>query len=58
MRILDGKWIEQAIQTIMTGICDKLEKDGVKVYRVGDNIIRMDVNIKEAKIGGGESNGY
>ena len=43
---MDTKWLEKAIETIKSGIADKLCKDNVTVYRV-KNIIRIDVNIKE-----------
>ena len=37
-----AEWIVKAIETIKSGVADKLEKDNVKVYRVV-NIIRIDV---------------
>lgn len=36
------KWMEQAIQTIQSGIADKLTKDNITIYRVKD-IIRIDI---------------
>lgn len=36
-----AEWIVKAIETIKSGIADKLEKGNVKVYRVV-NIIRID----------------
>lgn len=36
------KWMEQAIQTIQSGIADKLTKDNITIYRV-KNIIRIDI---------------
>ena len=42
-----AEWIVKAIETIKSGIADKLEKDDAKVYRVpspnGKAIIRIDV---------------
>ena len=43
---MDVNWLEKAIETIKSGIADKLCKDNVTVYRVKD-IIRVD--IKEDK---------
>lgn len=37
-----SQWIVKAIETIKSGVADKLEKDNIKVYRVV-NIIRIDV---------------
>ncbi len=39
---MDLKWLEKAIETIKSGIADKLSKDNVTVYRV-KNIIRVDI---------------
>lgn len=39
-----AEWIVKAIETIKSGVADKLEKDGVKVYKVV-NIIRIDYKI-------------
>ena len=43
---MDTKWLEKAIETIKSGIADKLAKGDVTVYRV-KNIIRIDINNKE-----------
>ena len=37
-----AEWIVKAVETIKTGVADKLEKDNVKVYRVV-NVIRIDI---------------
>lgn len=39
---MDTEWLAKAIDTIKSGIADKLEKDNIKVYRVGE-IIRVDI---------------
>lgn len=39
------EWIVKAIETIKSGIADKLEKDNVKVYKVGNGLIRIDYKI-------------
>lgn len=39
---MDMEWLQKALETIQSGICDKLSKDGVTVYRV-KNIIRIDI---------------
>lgn len=39
---MDVAWLEKALETIHNGICDKLTKDNVTVYRV-KNIIRIDI---------------
>ena len=41
-----AEWIVKAIEAIKSGVADKLEKDGVKVYRVV-NIIRIDYKESE-----------
>ena len=43
---MDVVWLSKAIETIKSGVADKLCKDNVTVYRV-KNIIRVD--IKEDK---------
>ena len=43
---MDIEWLEKALETIRSGICDRLTKGNVTVYRV-KNIIRID--IKEEK---------
>ena len=43
---MDTVWVQKAIETIKSGIADKLSKDNVTIYRV-KNIIRID--IKEDK---------
>ena len=35
-------WIKKAIDTVRSGIADKLTKDNITVYRV-KNIIRIDI---------------
>lgn len=37
-----AQWIVKAIETIKSGVAEKLEKGNIKVYRV-INIIRIDV---------------
>ena len=44
--MLDTNWLNTALETISNGICDKLTKDNITIYRV-KNIIRID--IKEEK---------
>lgn len=39
---MDVKWLQKAIDTIRSGIADKLSKDNITVYRV-KNIIRIDI---------------
>lgn len=39
---MDTSWLIKALNTIREGICDKLSKDNVTVYRV-KNIIRIDI---------------
>lgn len=43
---MDTAWLVKAIETIATGIADKLCKDNVTVYRV-KNIIRIDIKQEE-----------
>lgn len=44
--MIDATWLNQAIKVIRRGIAQKLEKDGVIVYKCG-TIIRIDIKIKE-----------
>ena len=37
-----AEWIVKAIETIRSGVADKLEKNNVKVYQCG-NVIRIDI---------------
>lgn len=39
---ISSKWIVKAIDTIKSGLCQRLEKDGVIVYQCG-KIIRIDI---------------
>lgn len=50
---MDTKWLEQAIAAVKSGLCEKLEKGNVTVYKCG-KIIRID--IKNA-FEGGNGNG-
>lgn len=38
----NAMWLIDALRTIRSGICDKLTKDNIKVYKV-KNIIRIDI---------------
>lgn len=40
---MDTEWIKKAVETIASGIADKLEKGNIKVYRVGAGLIRIDI---------------
>lgn len=42
---MDTDWLQKALETIRNGVCDKLNKDNITVYRV-KNIIRIDVKEK------------
>ena len=37
-----AEWLAKAIETIRQGVCDKLTKDNIMVYRV-KNVIRIDI---------------
>ena len=39
---MDVVWIKKAIDTVRSGIADRLTKDNITVYRV-KNIIRIDI---------------
>lgn len=39
---MDTEWILKAVETIKSGIADKLTKDNITIYRV-ENIIRIDI---------------
>lgn len=41
------EFITQAISILRSGVCDRIEKGNVTIYKVGDNLIRVD--IKERK---------
>lgn len=40
--MINAEWIIKAVETIKSGLCDKLEKDNILVYRCG-KIIRVDI---------------
>lgn len=40
--MIDMKWLQKAINTVKSGIANRLSKDNVTIYRVG-NIIRIDI---------------
>ena len=40
--MMDMEWMKKAIETIKSGIADKLTKDNVTIYRV-KNIVRIDI---------------
>lgn len=40
--MIDAKWIVKAVEIIKSGVADRLDKDGVIVYRCG-KIIRIDI---------------
>ena len=46
--MIDEAWLLKAIETIHSGIADKLQKDNITIYRV-KNIIRIDVKESEDK---------
>ena len=46
--MIDETWLLKAIETIHSGIADKLQKDNITVYRV-KSIIRVDVKESEEK---------
>lgn len=39
---MDMKWMQTAIETISSGVADKLTKDNITIYRV-KSIIRIDI---------------
>lgn len=39
---MNAEWLVKAVETIKSGIADKLTKDNITVYRVG-TIIRVDI---------------
>ena len=41
---MDVIWLQKAIETIKSGIADKLTKDEITIYRV-KNIIRIDIKV-------------
>lgn len=43
---INAEWIIKAVETIKSGIADKLTKDNLTIYKVGDTIIRLDIKIK------------
>ena len=40
--MINAEWIIKAVETIKRGLCDKLEKDNIIVYRCGKTI-RVDI---------------
>lgn len=43
---MDAQWIVEAVDLITSGVCDKLTKGNVTVYRV-KNIVRIDVKVDQ-----------
>lgn len=41
---MDAQWIIKAVELIVSGVCDKLTKDNVTVYKV-KNIVRVDIKV-------------
>lgn len=39
---MDAEWILKAVETVKSGLCEKLEKGNITVYRCG-KIIRIDI---------------
>ena len=42
---MSAEWILKAVEVIKSGIADKLTKDNVTIYSVGDNLIRIDIKV-------------
>lgn len=42
---MNAEWITKAVETIKSGLADKLAKDNVIIYRV-KNIIRIDIKVE------------
>lgn len=42
---MNAEWIIKAVEAIASGLCDRLEKDGITVYQCG-KIIRIDIKFK------------
>lgn len=42
---MDIVWMAQAIESIRSGLADKLQKGNVTIYRV-KNIIRIDIKVE------------
>lgn len=40
--MIDAEWISKAIETVKSGLCEKLEKGNIVVYKCG-KIIRIDI---------------
>ena len=45
LKTLNAEWLVKAVETIESGLCNKLEKDNITVYRCG-RIIRIDIKEK------------
>lgn len=39
---MDSEWIIKAVNIVKSGLCNKLEKDNIVVYKAG-TIIRIDI---------------
>ena len=44
--MLNTEWIKEAVEMVEKGVCSRLQKDNVTVYRCG-NVIRIDIKIKD-----------
>ena len=43
--MIDTEWLAQAVEVVQKGLCSRLEKDNITVYRCG-KIIRVDIKEK------------
>ena len=44
---MNVEWLAKAIEVIKSGMADKLMKDGIIVYRVTKDRIRVDIKVGE-----------
>ena len=43
--MIDTEWLAQAVEVVQKGLCGRLEKDNIIVYRCG-KVIRIDIKEK------------
>ncbi len=43
--MIDAEWLTQAVEVVQKGLCSRLEKDNIIVYRCG-KVIRIDIKEK------------
>ena len=49
MTVIDMQWLHEAISVLFNHIADRLHKENITAYWVGNNLIRIDIKIEKQK---------